>query len=311
MLRFNVCKCLVFALPLAIGCVATPLTTTISLPVTDVQSAGQLANVRRIAVLDITGAPAPLGEIMAAAITARLTQTGRYQITDRPSILQTGFSVQSVPNGVSSEQAAQLGVRVGADAVLYGEATVSTAPSGPPPVSPPGAAPLFPPPPQQTLLTVKYRLLDSHTKQILLTDEQTLVVPPTPTLVRPAGAPPEDSRQLLANQFAAKVVEHLAPQAKRQLPREFAIDPLALATDASLSRGNRFAESGVYEEAIRCYNQALTEKPDCHEAMYNLGLIAESQGNVQLANQLFQRAMRVNSCKLYIEAYKRTSSQPG
>lgn len=313
MLRLNVCKCLVLALPLAIGCVATPLTQTISLPVNDAQSAGQLANVHRIAILDITGAPAPLGEIMASAISARLAQTGRYTITDRPLILQTGFNVQSVPNGVSTEQAAQVGVRVGADAVLYGEATFAMSPSAPPPVAQPGVAPLFPPPPQQTLLTINYHLLDARTKQVLLSDRETLPVPPAPPMAnRPAGAPvPDEARQALANQFAAKVLEHLAPAAKRQVQREFAVDPLSLATDSFLARGNRFADSGVYDEAVRCYNQALSEKPDCHEALYNLGLLMESVGNVQVANQYFQKAMRVEDCKLYIEAYKRTCSPQG
>jgi hypothetical protein len=305
-----------------VGCATQPLTKTITVPVPDAQTAGQLGRVHKIAVADVV-CPAPLGEIMASTVSARLAASGRFEVKDRPTIQQVAHeTAQPGPNGVTAEMAAQLGTKLGVDAVLVGEASFTTSSNANAQGNQdPGILKdlgklgesinqgLNEISRDQARMTINYRLIESGSARVLFVDRDTCALDVTSlkTLNRVQGPPtPEQLQQALADQFADKVLARLASPGARPMPREFAVDPLGMAKDTLISRGNRFAECGTFDEAEKCYKQAVKEKPTSHEALYNLGLLAESAGDLASANQYFHDAMTVNDCKLYIQAYQRT-----
>ncbi len=61
----------------------------------------------------------------------------------------------------------------------------------------------------------------------------------------------------------------------------------AETTDEWVVKGSKAMENGNYDEAIRCYKQAIAKDPDNATAQYNLGLVNYKKGLNVLAADYF------------------------
>jgi tetratricopeptide (TPR) repeat protein len=97
--------------------------------------------------------------------------------------------------------------------------------------------------------------------------------------------------------------------ARNLAPYEEPIDvPLANQgwAQGPVSEGNTWAAQGDWEQATRCWSDALASDPGNHAALYNLGVAAEAVGDLAAAQSLYQRAAEIHSDRLYASAIERT-----
>ena len=63
-----------------------------------------------------------------------------------------------------------------------------------------------------------------------------------------------------------------------------------------LCKGSSFAELGLHEEAIECYDEAIAINPQYLEAWYNKGnSLAEGLGRHEEAIECYDEAIAINS----------------
>ena len=69
--------------------------------------------------------------------------------------------------------------------------------------------------------------------------------------------------------------------------------------------GVKYAEAGLWPEAMVAWKQAAVEMPEEPAAFYNLGLAYEVQGDLDKAEIAYQAAIELKQKKLYMEAVAR------
>ncbi len=72
-----------------------------------------------------------------------------------------------------------------------------------------------------------------------------------------------------------------------------------------IDEGRKFAENGLWPEAMEAWGRAILEMEDEPAAYYNLGLGYEIQGFLDEAEKYYQFAVQINQKKLYMEAIAR------
>ncbi|MBN2031604.1 hypothetical protein JW824_15340 [bacterium] len=73
----------------------------------------------------------------------------------------------------------------------------------------------------------------------------------------------------------------------------------------SIDEGRKYAENGLWPEAMEAWERAVAEMEDEPAAYYNLGLGYEIQGLLDEAEEYYQLAVRITQKKLYMEAIAR------
>jgi len=68
---------------------------------------------------------------------------------------------------------------------------------------------------------------------------------------------------------------------------------------------NKLAKAGEYEEALEIYLQIIKARPDDHGAAFNAGLMYEALGQLDKAEQFYDKAFRINPKERYVLARKR------
>ena len=114
-----------------------------------------------------------------------------------------------------------------------------------------------------------------------------------------------EAQDLLLRKLAEKFVESLRPDVK----------PLKLtlqnARQEQIRAGVRFAQEGLWEEAIEAWNQLLAAQPDSAAAHYNLGIVMAAMGNRDDARLHLERAAKLcPSERLYLRAYADAKRSP-
>lgn len=276
-------------------------TEVIELAVVDPTSPGT-ANIRSIAVLDFK-ADNKIGAALAATLVAQLATTRRFEPMERSNIEQVASK---------EETPAQLGAKLGADAVLVGEVVgleqhdSADAKGKTAPLETLGgstaAAVNQEVRTRQGTMTLDFRLLDCKTGKVLLT-RRTKVAEKIQGLASFDKLEPSPSEaealQRLLDKVAEKVVAELAQPGHRTVKTRFA------CARGKVNRGNRFARNGVNDHALELYQAALEENKNNDAALYNIGLLLEASGDYPGAGKHFAKAMKLCECDLYIEAYQR------
>ncbi len=72
-----------------------------------------------------------------------------------------------------------------------------------------------------------------------------------------------------------------------------------------VDKGTLFAKNGLWDKAQQVWQQVVEKDPGNHAAWYNLGLALEAQGAYLEAQEAYDRAVSLNSKKLYIKGLKR------
>jgi hypothetical protein len=106
-----------------------------------------------------------------------------------------------------------------------------------------------------------------------------------------------------------KTAEQIVPVLQRQIDPDFKLTYEWKAEDPEsvLNAGTRLWKGGCTQPAIRMFEWALKNEPVCRgAAAYNLGAIAESQGNLKMAFRYYQWAVGENA-KLQAEAQSNPS----
>jgi len=102
----------------------------------------------------------------------------------------------------------------------------------------------------------------------------------------------------LSNEICDKFVRLIAPYFVREERKiESGKDQIKV--------GIKYAESGLWPEALKAWKQATVEMPTESAAFYNLGLAYEIQGMLDEAESSYKKAVDMKQKKLYLEAMAR------
>ncbi len=113
-------------------------------------------------------------------------------------------------------------------------------------------------------------------------------------LLKPQGEILNDLSQSICQQFVRMIAPYYTTEKRVIEPGRGTID-----------EGRKYAENGLWPEAIDAWERAVVEVSDEPAAFYNLGLGYEIQGLLEKAEQYYQYAVRLNQKKLYMEAIAR------
>ena len=73
--------------------------------------------------------------------------------------------------------------------------------------------------------------------------------------------------------------------------------------------GNTLALAGDYAEALEAYQVAIREKPDDHEAIFDAGVACEAMGQMDKAEEFYDRAFKLKPKQQYVMARKRVRQE--
>lgn len=95
-------------------------------------------------------------------------------------------------------------------------------------------------------------------------------------------------------------------------PHDVAVtEKLAKGKSKIVSTGNKLAEAGDYAEALECYRSAVEASPEDHGAIFNAGLMHEARGELEQAEQMYDRAFKTEPKEQYVFARKRVRLEGG
>ena len=97
------------------------------------------------------------------------------------------------------------------------------------------------------------------------------------------------------DEFLAKISPHEVPVTEK----------LRKGKTKTVQTGNKLAAAGDYREALECYEAAIQESPDDHGAAFNAGVMHEALGELEKAEELYDRAFQMGREEQYVFARKR------
>jgi tetratricopeptide (TPR) repeat protein len=68
------------------------------------------------------------------------------------------------------------------------------------------------------------------------------------------------------------------------------VDDKEINSNLLKDQGNIFYKQGNYEEAVRCYHDALVLNPNSDSAWHNLGMVLKRQGKIEESEYCFKKA---------------------
>ncbi len=116
------------------------------------------------------------------------------------------------------------------------------------------------------------------------------------------------------NQASLKPEGQILADLSRNICREFTkmISPYEVTEQRVLEPGKgnilvgvKYAETGLWPEAMEAWEQAIRETPDEPAAYYNMGLAYELDGMLDDAEKMYQKAVSLKQKTLYMEAVAR------
>jgi len=106
--------------------------------------------------------------------------------------------------------------------------------------------------------------------------------------------------------FSVLVDRCVADLIARISPHEVAVtEKLSRGKSKLVGTGNKLAAAEDYDEALACYQRAMTDRPDDHGAVFNAGLMYEAKGDLKQAEAHYGRAFKLEPKEQYVFARKR------
>ena len=242
---------------------------------------------RRIAFVQAAGTSAAklqrAGQKLEICLINHFTQTPGFVVVERREIdavlRESAFSLQAV---VDERSACKAGRLLAADAIVLlklSAVQVST---------------------QRHEL---HQYLDGHAsanaKMIDVETGQILASAPGEAYVSVLNrySTPAEAEDLLVRKLAQHIAESLRPEsAGRTLTLETSPNP-------DVRAGVRFAQEGLWEEAVAAWQELLSKRPDHAVAHYNLGIVKAAMGDAAAGRKHLERAVEVQPSKrLYLRA---------
>jgi len=97
------------------------------------------------------------------------------------------------------------------------------------------------------------------------------------------------------DEFLSKISPH----------EEVVTEKLQKGKSKIVATGNTLAVAGDYAEALECYQSAVEQNPNDHGAIFNAGVMNEAMGNFVEAEQLYDKAFKIDPKESYVFARKR------
>jgi len=257
-----------------------------------------VGGIERLAVLGFRAPPEVAASVESTALE-HLNQSGFYQVIQNSNASR--FEAAHVPLPTEADGIGQIvarGRQLGADAVLVGrvrkrldegtELGNLTVRIGEPELG----------------VMIEYFVVDVHTRSIRA--KQRIV------RTQSDEAFAEDRR------FTARAVDNMVEQCAEEMVSQITAGSdmieVELATltmgkgSGYLQDGNKLAGEGEWQRAAEEYLSATQVNPDCHQAIYNLGLAAEAQGRFRDAEHMYNKAIETSDEPLYRDALTRVAS---
>lgn len=257
-----------------------------------------VGGIERLAVLGFRAPPEVAATVERTALE-HLNKSGFYQVIQDSSASQLEAAHVPLPTEADGiRQVVARGRQLGADAVLVGrvrkrldegaELGNFTLRIGDPELG----------------VMIEYFVVDVHTRSIRAKQR----------IVRTQS----DEVFVEDRRFTARTVDDMVKQCAEEMVSQITAGSdmiqVELATltlgkgSGYLQDGNKLAGEGEWQRAAEEYLSATQVNPDCHQAIYNLGLAAEAQGRFRDAENMYNRAIKKSDEPLYRDALTRVAS---
>jgi curli biogenesis system outer membrane secretion channel CsgG len=290
-----------------------------------------LPGIRKIAIVDFQGQERS-GNQIATLIQSDLMKTKYYDILERDKLKRILEEQNLAMSGVvDQETAVEVGRLLGVDAMVFGEVTlyqVERDERGVEKVERKEGTGRYEWVEEKNIFTGKKRKVKREIMKTVLVDQHYRIRRGTVAInFRVVGV---ETAQLLAahsdsrSYNSGKVIEgsretlkakgEILSDLSKKICSDFVhlIAPYFANVKRTLERGKgsidvgvKYAESDLWSEALGAWENAVIEMPNEPAAYYNLGLAHEVLGDLNRAEELYERAMKMKQKKLYMEAMRR------
>lgn len=290
-----------------------------------------LSGVKKIAVVDFQG-PERSGSQVATTLQSLLIQKQQYDLIERDRLAQVLEEQNLGMTGVVDEASAvQIGKVLGVDAMVFGEVTtyqVERDERGVEKVERQEGTGKYEIVEQKNIFTgkkykvkkeimktvlvdqhyrirrgsvaINFRVVNVENGQLLAvySDSKSYdsgkVVEGSQKTLPPQGQILSDLSRQICNKFANMISIH-------ELTQKLFLEP----GKGNIDLGRKYAEAGLWPEAIEAWETAAKETPDEPSVFYNLGTAYEIDSEYELAEAMYKKAMILKQKKRYMEAIAR------
>jgi len=283
-----------------------------------------ITGIRSIAIVDFAG-PENSGAIASSMLTSRLFESKFFQLVERERVMQILEEHKLAMAGVvDAATAKEVGRLLGVDALIFGEVTAYSL--EPDQV---GTEKV-----ERKVGTGQYRTVRRGNKEVreeimktVLVDQEYRIrrgavgvtfrmvkVETGELLAVKSNTKSYDSGKVVAGRGTLKPREQILKDLLAEVVEDFArqIAPYVVVErrpieggKGMMSVGKKYAQRGLWEEARDAFAQAVVNEPQSAAAHYNLGLALEVLGDWDRAEAEYQRAIKLQSKDMYIDALAR------
>jgi len=322
--------CLIWFFPVLIGLLSCAAPAAISVQVKKPAEI-DMPGVRTLAVADFQGVERS-GSQIATQLQSYLKEAGHFDLLEREQLRRILEEQNLGMAGVVSEETAvEVGRLLGVDVMIFGEVTsyrVEPDERGKEKVERQEGTGKYEWVEQKNIFTGKTQKVKREIMKTVLVDQHYRVRRGTVAINFRAVS--VKTGELLAvhsdskSYNSGKVVEGgsqtLKPEGEilsdlsRQICREFAwkISPhysretrYVETGKGKIAVGKKYAESGLWPEAIEIWRLAALETPGEASAFYNLGVAHEIRGDFDRAESYYKEAIAVKASKRYLDSVQR------
>jgi hypothetical protein len=275
-----------------IGCaVAGCASTKVTLPP---KSSAIAPQGQRVAFMGISG-PSDLADVAHASLTAKINESGAYQVVEVPAAVMIAQPVSASPLPVKLQQ----GRMLGAEVLLQGQIKSALDTNSI------GGSISFGDPTLKVTLTVE--LIDVETGGTITREAVTKSFQGEFENNSKSAKSVSGVSTKLAQQCADEIVERLTGSNQ---PIEVSLANSTFRKGSGkLKEGIEAAQSADWDTARAHFLRALADDPDSHEAMYNLGVVSEALGNNAEALRYYDAAAKKKDSEQYRDAANRAKNR--
>ncbi len=290
-----------------------------------------LSGIHKLAIADFQGIHSS-GSKIAADVQAMLMETPHFDLLEREKLSQLLEEQKLSMTGVVDEaMARQIGKMAGVDAMIFGEVTtyrVEPDERGVEKVEKEVGTGKYEEVDEKNIFTgktkrvrreiretvlvdqryrirrgsvsVHFRVVDVETGKLLAvhSDNKSYtsdkVVEGGSTALKPEGEILDNLSKDITRRFVQLIAPHVV-QEKRSIEPGKGI----------IQTGKKYAESGLWPEAMKVWQQAVIDFPQDPVAFYNLGLAHEVLGDLDEAETNYQKSVSFSQKRLYMDAINR------
>ncbi|MBN1780514.1 tetratricopeptide repeat protein [bacterium] len=290
-----------------------------------------LQGIHQMAVVDFQG-PERSGSQVATTLQSLLLQKKQYTLIERDKLKQVLEEQNLAMTGVVDEASAvEIGRILGVDAMIFGEVTqyqVERDENGVEKVSKKEGTGKYEWVEQKNIFTGKKQKVKKEIMKTVLVDQHYKVRRGTVAInfrvvnvetgvllavhsdsksydsgkvVEGSGKSLKPKGQILA-ELAREITKRFANMISiHELTQQLYVEP----GKGNIDLGRKYAENGLWPEAVEAWEQAVTDTPKEPAVYYNLGVAYEIDGEFDKAEELYKKAMSLKQTKRYMQALAR------